>query len=77
MYLPVGELLSDVEIRAFIDECNVVAVSPIDVLVNSIVANVDLSVREPAIERRLALVEDLGVGLVPVDLGVVSERVEV
>lgn len=77
LHLLVGEFLLNVEVGTVIDKGNIVAVAAIDMLINCIVADVDHAVREPAIEWGVALIEDRRVGLVPVNLRIVSEPVEV
>jgi hypothetical protein len=46
-------------------------------LIDSIIADVDLSVREPPVQGLLGVIEDLGVLLVPVHLLVLSEHVPI
>jgi hypothetical protein len=73
----VGKLFLNVEVSAVIDECDVITMTTLDVLINGVVTYVNLAIWEPAIQRCIALIQNLCILLVPVDLFMLSKFVEV
>jgi ABC-type xylose transport system permease subunit len=49
MYFLVAKLLPDFEVSALVDECSLITMPSVDMLVNCVVADVDLSIGEPPI----------------------------
>lgn len=66
-----------IEICAIVDKSNVVSVTTVYMLINCIVANVDLSAWIPTVEWGLGLIKDLAVLLVPMHLFVLCQLIEV
>ena len=66
-----------IEICAIVDKSNVVSVTTVYMLINCIVANVDLSAWIPTVEWRLGLIKDLAVLLVPMHLFLLCQLIEV